>query len=687
MKKRLRKILLFAVLGLFVFTAAVSIVLCDDDFRRERLVKLLRERGVEASFEELHVGVLFSDSVRARGVVLTFPSGVCLRIEKLSASRNDTLELFSGTLAFRDFSCSGLALDDARGRRLVGFSLDAEEISVAFRPWTSIETFVREKQFPFALSAKNFRARAAGGREIASGDIVGEFHGAEPISLSGKIHGDFAELMAQPCFSKIDNIAAGAFTLEGRGVTAMLSLENLRSRYGEIEIPKIAIFAERGESATGTLAVEIRGERQTSSAKIHFSKLAFGDDMLEFNADAEADTLVAADLARVGLLFRGQRAAPAFPPTKKFPPKKSRAVPEKKIVSDVPAIECETNLDEDFAQIPQTPDVPAKSLWAGVSGYADFRVRRVIFQENEIGEHFGSLSISPEIAALEFSVPKFFDGSARGRFFLAFTANDARYRLAGTLDGNNVELHRFVPALRVREPAPVVGKFDFSAEISSEASAPERLEDAANITFSLKNSSPGRVRIFNANSKKIRRAEKIVRIGGDLVNLLGGITRNLDPRASRLADAFEKIRTALSDVSYSEMRVEGEYRTGGDLRCRRFEMRGDEFRIFGEGGVRPLIDEQSERWPLKFSATPFVRGSLADAMRELGILHNAGTPDADGFFALHRFDYAGTTEQASEKFFETLMDAASGREPRDTEDDARERRREPAENLIDALVR
>lgn len=686
MKKRLRKILLFAVLGLFVFAAAVSVVFCDDDFRRERLVKLLRERGVEASFEELHIGVLFSDSVRARGVVLTFPSGVCLRIENLSASRNDALDFFSGTLAFRDFSCSGLALDDARGRRLVGFSLDAEEISVEFRPWMSIETFVREKQFPFALSAKNFRARAAGGREIASGDIVGEFHGAEPISLSGKIHGDFAELMAQPVFSKIDNIAAGAFTLEGRGVTAMLSLENLRSRYGEIEIPKIAISAERGDDATGTLAVEIRGKRQNSSAKIHFSRLAFGDDILEFNADAEADTLVAADLARVGLLFRGQRAAPALPLTKNFPSKKIARRSRKKIVSDVPAPERETHSGEDIAQIPQVPAVPAKSLWAGVSGCADFRVRRVIFQENEIGEHFGSLSISPEIAALEFSVPEFFDGSAHGRFSLAFTADDARYHLAGTLAGNNVELHRFVPALRVRNPAPVVGKFDFSAEISSETSAPERLEDAANITFSLKNSSPGRVRIFNANSKKIRRAEKIVRIGGDLANLLGGLTRNLDPRASRLADAFEKIRTALSDVSYSEMSAEGEYRAGGDLRCRRFEMRGNEFRIFGEGGVRPLIDEQSERWPLKFSATPFVRGSLADAMRELGILHNAGTPD-DGFFALRQFDYAGTTEQASEKFFETLMDAASGRELRDTEDDARERRRKPAENLIDALVR
>ncbi|MGN0860399.1 MAG: hypothetical protein ACI4P3_00695 [Candidatus Spyradosoma sp.] len=703
MKRRFGKLLLFLslVAGALAVAAGIALVVfCDADFRRERLVRFLRERGVEASFEELSFGVVFSDSIRARGVSLVLPDGSRIRVEKFSAAHNGTLGLFSGEPSFRDFSCTGFALDDARGRRRFGFSFDAEEISAAFRPLAPIETFTRGEPLPFSVSAKNFRARAAG-REIAVGDVSGDFRGAEPISLSGKIRGDFAALMAQPAFSKFDNVAAGAFTFEGSGRSANLRLENLRSRYGGIEIPEISVSAARGENATGTLGVALRGEERRSSAKIHFSRLEFGEGSLKFTADAEADTLVVADILRAGLLFRGRRPLSSRPVPAAVPPPRSRVPAASAAPKDVsgaaggaasetrehPSAQVsEPFRPESVANAPATsprPNAPASAFWKGVSGTADFRVRRVVFPENEVGEHVGRFSVSDESAAVEYVVPEFFEGSGRGRFSLSFSPEAPHYRLAGTASGSSVEVHRCVPALRARDPAPVLGKFDFSAGISAAADEPERLEDSLRLDFSLKNSGPGRVRIFNAKSKKIRLAGDVVRISGDLANLLGGLTRNLEPRASRLADVFGNLKAALTDFSYSEMRVEGEYRAGGDLSCRRFDVRGDEVRLCGVGGVRPVVGEPSDRWPIEFVATAFVRGGLADALRELGVLRGAGTPDADGFVELRRFAYAGSAERASEKFFETLMDAAAGRDVRDADDASP---RAPAGNLLDAIV-
>lgn len=705
MKRRFGKFLLFLslVAGALAVAAGVAlIVFCDADFRRERLVRFLRERGVEASFEELSFGVVFSDSIRARGVSLVLPDGSRIRVEKFSAAHNGTLGLFSGEPSFRDFSCTGFALDDARGRRRFGFSFDAEEISAAFRPLAPIETFTRGEPLPFSVSAKNFRARAAG-REIAVGDVSGDFRGAEPISLSGKIRGDFAALMAQPAFSKFDNVAAGAFTFEGSGRSANLRLENLRSRYGGIEIPEISVSAARGENATGTLGVELSGDGGKSSAKIRFSRLEFGGGRVDFTAEADAETLVAADILRAALLFRRPKSAlpqrsrrASGAPSVSVPaaaaetarlasaPSRRERVPAAASAPDArPARERSA-----AAETPPPPSAvdaraPKAAFWHGVSGSADFRVRRVVFPRNEIGEHAGVLRVSDDSVEVEYRVPHFYEGSADGRVAIAFSPAPPHYRLAGSTSGAAVELHRVVPALRARDPAPVLGKFDFSAGISAAADEPERLEDSLRLDFSLKNAGPGRVRIFNAKSKKIRLAGDVVRISGDLANLLGGLTRNLEPRASRLADVFGKLKAALTDFSYSEMRVEGEYRAGGDLSCRRFDVRGDEVRLCGVGGVRPVVGEPSDRWPIEFVATAFVRGGLADALRELGVLRGAGTPDADGFVELRRFAYAGSAERASEKFFETLMDAAAGRDVRDADDASP---RDPAGNLLDAIV-
>ena len=702
MKRRLGKLLLFLSLvagALAVAAGLALVVVCDADFQRDRIVSILRERGVEASFEELSFGVVFSDSIRARGVSLVLPDGCRIRVEKFSAEHNGALEMLSGEPSFRDFSCTGFALDDARGRRRFGFSFDAEEISAAFYPWAPVETFSRGEPLPFSVSAKNIRARAAG-REIAVGDISGDFCGAEPISLSGKIRGDFAALMAQPAFANFDNVAAGDFTLEGQGKTACLRLENLRSRYGEIEVPEIFVSAVRGENASGTLGVTLRGEKLRSSAKIRFSRLEFGDGSMKFTADAEADTLVVADILRAGLLFRGRRPLSSSPVPAAVPPRTRApaALPTPKNISEPAGGASPATREHASAQVskqsrpkfganaPATSprsNVPVSAFWKGVSGTADFRVRRVVFPENEVGEHSGRFAVSDDSAAIEYIVPEFFDGSGRGRFSLSFSPGSPHYRLAGTVSGSSVELHRFVPALRARNPAPVLGKFDFSAGISAAADEPEHLEDSLRLDLSLENSGPGRVCIFNAKSKKIRLAGDVVRISGNLADLLGGLTRNLDPRASRLADVFGKLKAALTDFSYSEMRVEGEYRAGGDLSCRRFDVRGDEVRLCGLGGVRPVVGEPSDRWPIEFVATAFVRGELADALRELGVLRGAETPDADGFFELRRFTYAGSAELASEKFFETLLAAAAGRDVRAADDASPH---DPAENLLDAIV-
>ncbi|MBQ7332152.1 MAG: hypothetical protein IJW39_02755, partial [Opitutales bacterium] len=77
----------------------------------------------------------------------------------------------------------------------------------------------------------------------------------------GDVCGDFAALLAQPVFSKINNVSAGTFELSGQGKTARLSLKNVRSRYGESEIPALNFSAKRGGGTTGPLSAEIVGKQ------------------------------------------------------------------------------------------------------------------------------------------------------------------------------------------------------------------------------------------------------------------------------------------------------------------------------------------------------------------------------------------------------------------------------------------
>ena len=138
----------------------------------------------------------------------------------------------------------------------------------------------------------------------------------------------------------------------------------------------------------------------------------------------------------------------------------------------------------------------------------------------------------------------------------------------------------------------------------------------------------------------------------------------------------------LTDFSYSEMRISGNYRSGEDLLCEHFELRGNDLKIFGSASARPLSEEPPELWPLRFSARTEVRGKLADSLRTLGVLPLSETPDAEGFFTAREFEFSGTLKKSSEDFFENLIDAAAGKNIRAEEDS-----RVPVENLLDIFTR
>lgn len=679
------RMIFFAAAAIFVVLALVAgtlaVALSRPSVQRSLLERALRERGIEAEFGKLSFGVLFSDEISARSASLKFPDGRRVRLKKFFARHGGAGGLFAGEPSFRDFSCEGFALEDADGARLLDFSCSADEIGASFPPVETLAQCARGESFPLLVHAKNLRAKSPRGREIAVGDADVRFAGAEPSEFSGTIRGNFAELLAQPLFSKINNVAAGTFELTGRGCSARLALRDLRSRHGNIDVRAANFSVSRGEGAAGKLSAEILGEDR-SSFDIDFSRIEFGGGRVDFSGEMNADTLVVADIFRTGMLFRGWRAVPSAVPAAEKP-----RSDEKKSVAGTPA----SSQQPPFADGPPSPppvsreraeEPPARAFWHGVSGKMSFRVKRVVFPSNETGMHEGEFSVSDDSVDLDCRVPEFFRGSMSGKIALKFVPDAPRYRLAGTLVARSVEVHNAVPALRSRDPAPIEGRFDLATEFSAAANEPERLEDTLSARFSMKSAGRGRVRIFNAKSKKVRLAGDVLRIGGELANMLGGLTRNLEPRAARLARAVGLVKERLTDFSYREMSVEGEYRAAGDILCRKAEMLGEDLRLFGTGRIRPIAGAPLKNWQINAVAGASARGDAAAALGELGLLRaDAGTPDADGFVPARSFEFSGTPADASSRFFETLTNAASGKKADFGPEPA-----VPADSLLDALM-
>lgn len=675
--------------------AGTLIVLNNASVQRFWVTGILEKQGIDAHFDALHFDFLISDRISLSGASVTFPDGTRLRVENFSARHNGTRGLFSGTPSFRDFSCEGFSLDDARGRRQLAFSASAKQLGADFIPWAPLEKFTLGSPLAWSFFAEELRVSRAGAR-IAEGDVRGDFVGAEPLSLSGNVCGDFAALMAQPFFSKINNVAAGTFELSGQGKSARLSLKDLRSRYGEIEISALNFSAKRGGGTTGTLSAELLG-KQKSCAEIDFSHLAFGEGQLIFSGKMRAETLVVSDILHAVLLFRGWTNS-AMPeksaPESSVRPAVPKGVPASGIpaetasgavagnpmsvpASAVPGVKTDA---EKIVSVPAT-ESPAEALWSGVSGTMDFCAERVVFPENEFGEHLGRFSVNEKCIELQYTLPELYSGGASGAFTLDFSKKSPHYRFGGALAGRGIEIHQVIPALRSRNPAPIEGRFDLDFRLSADADLPEHLERSFAADFGVKNVGSGRVRIFNADSKKIRLAGDVLKIGGSLAGMFGGLTRNLEPRAASLAKAAGFVKDLLTDFSYAELSALGHYRAGGDLVCEDFGLVGKDLKIRGNAALRPLAGEAPEFWPLKFSAQPEVCGDLAEALRVLGVLRGTATPDADRFVAARKLEFSGTAATGSERFFEDLMDAASGRKIRHSAEEG-----VPAENLLDIFA-
>lgn len=684
-------------LGCVLFSVIAAVVVCSELTQRIWVTRILREQGIEAHFKSLSFGVWFSDEIHAEGVEFTFPKGERIRVEKFSAKHNGTRGLFSGTPSFRDFSCRGFSLDDKRGRRKIRFSCDAKEISASFLPWEPIAKFTLGSPMTFSVRADEFKIYD-GGKILAQGSLNGDFLGAEPIALSGKISGDFSAVMAQPALETVNNVAAGTFELQGQGRTAQLHLRDLRSRYGDIEIPALSFFAERGDGVTGTLRTTLVGESsEMSSARVHFSHLKFGDGQLIFDGETEAETLIVSDIFYASMLFRGwggmtpvellpaakkyfpetqTTALPRFP---KGPKKKPSPVAPK---SPVPA-KSEPSLISPPIRPQTLPPAPIaeKAFWHGISGKMDFRAKRVVFPSNELGAHHGKFSASEKALAAEVEAEEFYGGNTQGKLSLTFENKSPAYRLTATLEGDKVELHNVFPILRESSQKPIEGTFHYAARISAAADKPENLEQSLSAEFSLKSSAPGTVRVFNAESKNVRLAENLVRLGSGLSSMLGKLSRNIEPRATRFADAFDTLKTALTDFRYDKIFAVGGYRAGGDIYCSLFQIDGEMLRVSGRGGVRPIAGELPQHYPLKLSAEIFARGDAEEALGVIGIIPEGGERSEDGFVLAKQVEFTGTAAEVSANLWDALKNAASGKS------DSRSREEKvPAKNLLDAFV-
>lgn len=672
-----QKIALAAVpAAALVLAAGTLAVLNSPAAQRNYVVSQLRERGIDARFDEVNFGWIFSDKIELRGAEFTLPHGERLRIGDFSAHHNGLRALFSRKPELRKISCKNATLDDADGRRKFALSARADALGADFSeradaPATFTAPGGRSRRF--LASAKNFSVTDAAGRTLAAGTLAGEFAGAEPLALTGTLGGELSALLAQPIFADFNNVAAGAFALNADGNSAEIALAGLRSRAGNSRVREMKFNLARGETATLALGAEILGaEKRVSRATLDFAELQIGRAGAAFAGTLRAQTLVAEDIAAVFALFRSPEKIfseiPAEIPATAGTPKAAKSEKIAKTAEAVKAAETANAAEKAKTETADagTPHAPAVPFWNGLRGTIDFAVENLVLAENELGAHAGTLEFADTAIALESASETFYGGALRNAARLEFSIFPPNYRLAAESAGAGVAVQRFVPALRDAESAALEGHFDFRIQLSAKADVPARLGDAPEIQFFAENSAPGRLRIFEADSKKLRRAGTLVRLGGGLAKMLGGAARNVDARAERFAENVETLEKTLGDFAFTRLALAGEF-AAGTLFCRKIELAGDELRLRGNAELRPLADREFSRWPLAVSARTEARGALLRAFADFGIAgiaaenapHNAGT--AEDFAFVRDIEFAGTVRKAADDFWKSVRDSAFGR--------------------------
>lgn len=684
-----QKILLAAVPAAVVALAAGTLaVLNSAAVQRNYVVAQLRERGIEARFDEVNFGWIFSDKIELRGAELTFPHGEQLRIADFSAQHNGLRALFSRKPELRRISCKNATLADANGRSKIALSASADAVSADFSAREISEnsadavpatfTALGSRSRRFRAAAQNFRATDSAGRTLAAGTLAGEFAGAEPLALTGTLAGELAALLAQPIFADFNNVAAGAFALNANGNSAEIALAGLRSRAGNSAVREMKITLARGENATLALGAEIRGaEKRVSRATLDFAELQIGRAGADFAGTLRAPTLVAEDFAQAFAFFRApEKIFPEIPAAKSAKSagtagtaktEKIAGTPKSAETESVPAGATENpGIAEKIAET-GTRSGAAQAFWFGLRGTLDFAVENLIVCENELGAHAGTLEFSDAALALESASETFYGGTLRNAARLEFSIFPPNYRLALESVGAGVAIQRFVPAMRAADSAALEGDFDFRVQLSAKADVPARLGDAPEIQFFAENSTPGHLRIFEADSKKLRRAGALARFGGGLAKMLGGAARNFDARAENFAENVETLEKTLGDFAFTRLALNGEF-AAGTLLCRKIEIAGDELRLRGNAEIRPLADKEFAHWPLKISARTEARGALFRAFSDFGIAaensavagtENAGT--AENFAFVRDVEFAGTARGAANDFWKFVRDSALGR--------------------------
>ena len=676
-----QKIALAAVpAAALVLAAGTLAVLNSPAAQRNYVVSQLRERGIDARFDEVNFGWIFSDKIELRGAEFTLPHGERLRIDDFSAHHNGLRALFSRKPELRKISCKNATLDDADGRRKFALSARADALGADFSERADAPaTFTAPGGCSrrFLANAKNFSVTDAAGRTLVAGTLSGEFAGAEPLALTGTLGGELSALLAQPIFADFNNVAAGAFALNADGNSAEIALAGLRSRAGNSRVHEMKFNLARGENATLALGAEILGaEKRVSRATLDFAELQIGRAGAAFAGTLRAQTLVAEDIAAAFALFRAPEKIfseiPAETPAVAGTLKAAESEKIAKTAETAKAAEtaktetADAGTPRGAAEISpreEAPRAPAVPFWNGLRGTLDFAVENLVLAENELGAHAGMLEFADSAIVLESSSETFYGGALRNAARLEFSIFPPNYRLAAESVGAGVAVQRFVPALRDAESAALEGNFDFRIQLSAKADVPARLGDAPEIQFFAENSAPGRLRIFEADSKKLRRAGTLVRLGGGLAKMLGGAARNVDARAERFAENVETLEKTLGDFAFTRLALAGEF-AAGTLFCRKIELAGDELRLRGNAELRPLADREFSRWPLAVSACTEARGALLRTFADFGIAaenapQSAGT--AEDFAFVRDIEFAGTARKAADDFWKSVRDSAFGR--------------------------
>ncbi|HEY8933354.1 MAG TPA: hypothetical protein VIM44_08590, partial [Rariglobus sp.] len=295
-----------------------------------------------------------------------------------------------------------------------------------------------------------------------------------------------------------------------------------------------------------------------------------------------------------------------------------------------PATDVSTEPVANPAPVPSSP-APVAPLWAGVTGELQIALKKIVYSPQvQVADIGGAVKITPDAITWDNLHAMLTSGGAfKADGGLRFDAKQPQaYGLKADVALTGFEPAPILRALSPGKPAAILGKFDFTTQLSGRASDPTKFGESLIGDIHL-TSNGGTIQALSMRDAAVVDG---VSKAAALVGLFGQLSGKAPNKDVEKVRAVAEVTSQLAKISFDRFNVVAGRDEKNNFAIKDLTLRSPFLNLVGTGQVTYQPGVPFLRQPLLLTLKLGARDQLAENLRTLKLI--SGQPDKEGYFAL-----------------------------------------------------